>query len=410
MGGAVSAGRTNDELVDNLMEAKYIKSPSVEKVFRAVDRASYYAEGHREGAYRDLAWRHGNLHLSAPCIYAEVMETLRLAQGQSFLNLGSGTGYLSTMAGLIIGPNGVNHGVELFSNVVDYANERLQDFMAHSPALSEFEFCQPQFVVGNCLRLDPASPRRYDRVYCGASCPPEHQDYMKRLLNLNGILVMPVNDQLYQITRLSETEWKSETLLPVSFASLIPPNTSEVELVRLPAPQPLPLVCVCRSTIRVLLRASIKREAQPRQRPEPPAPKKNKRLHHYIIPIFEEESARIPEDGDDEAPQAPFVFPLCRLPLIQHLASQPSTSQENISVEGQPQPDPSNGGGGTTVSSVLKRLASDSDSDTSDTEKEEEPLPSPAQTEDFSSLLRDKIRLLPIPHTLKVFLNYDHSL
>ena len=34
---------------------------------------------------------------------SQVMESLQLEPGHSFLNLGSGTGYLSTMAGLIIG-------------------------------------------------------------------------------------------------------------------------------------------------------------------------------------------------------------------------------------------------------------------------------------------------------------------
>lgn len=103
MGGAVSTGEDNDELVDNLVDADYIKTPLVEKVFRAVDRADYYLPDQRESAYKDLAWRHEHLHMSAPCIYSEVMEALQLEPGLSFLNLGSGTGYLSTMVGLILG-------------------------------------------------------------------------------------------------------------------------------------------------------------------------------------------------------------------------------------------------------------------------------------------------------------------
>ena len=103
MGGAVSAGEDNDDLIDNLKEADYIKTEHIERVFRAVDRAQYYLPDHRENAYKDLAWKHGNIHLSAPCIYSEVMESLKLGPNMSFLNLGSGTGYLNTLAGLILG-------------------------------------------------------------------------------------------------------------------------------------------------------------------------------------------------------------------------------------------------------------------------------------------------------------------
>lgn len=99
----MSRGENNDELIDNLVEADYIKTPLVEKVFRAVDRAHYYTDEHKDSAYKDLAWKHGHLHMSAPCIYSEVMESLSLEPGLSFLNLGSGTGYLSTMIGLILG-------------------------------------------------------------------------------------------------------------------------------------------------------------------------------------------------------------------------------------------------------------------------------------------------------------------
>lgn len=103
MGGAVSSGDNNDQLVDNLIHASYIKSPSVERVFRAVDRAFYFTEGDKSTAYKDMAWKNRNLHISAPCIYSQVMESLELKEGMSFLNLGSGTGYLNTMCGLILG-------------------------------------------------------------------------------------------------------------------------------------------------------------------------------------------------------------------------------------------------------------------------------------------------------------------
>lgn len=103
----MSAGEDNDDLIDNLKEAQYIRTEKVEQAFRAIDRGDYYLDGYRDSAYKDLAWKHGNIHLSAPCIYSEVMEALKLQPGLSFLNLGSGTGYLSTMVGLIIGERSV---------------------------------------------------------------------------------------------------------------------------------------------------------------------------------------------------------------------------------------------------------------------------------------------------------------
>ncbi len=103
MGGSVSAGRDNDELIDNLLESGHIKSQHIERVFRAVDRGLFFLTEHRDTAYRDLAYREGFIHISAPCIYSEVMEALELKEGCSFLNVGSGTGYLATMAGLLLG-------------------------------------------------------------------------------------------------------------------------------------------------------------------------------------------------------------------------------------------------------------------------------------------------------------------
>lgn len=69
MGGAVSSGRDNNELIDNLMGGNYIRTRTVERVFRALDRADYMTPEARDQAYKDMAWRNGPLHISAPCIY-----------------------------------------------------------------------------------------------------------------------------------------------------------------------------------------------------------------------------------------------------------------------------------------------------------------------------------------------------
>lgn len=256
MGGAVSAGVDNDDLVDNLKAANYIKTPLVERIFRAVDRGDYFTVEYREQAYRDNAWKKGNLHLSAPCIYAKVMESLQLAPGHSFLNLGSGTGYLSTMAGLIIGPYGINHGVELHADVLLYGLDRLENFKK-TAALDAFSFSDPQFVQGNCLSLPP-DIRMYDRVYCGASCPETHENYMKGLIKEGGVLVMPLNDQLVKITRTGTTTWETTSLLPVSFSSLVMPDASHPPAsVPLPDVELLDLQDMCRQEVRNILRNNI---------------------------------------------------------------------------------------------------------------------------------------------------------
>lgn len=68
-----------------------------------------------------------------------------------------------------------------------------------------FEFCEPVFVVGNCLEISTDS-HQYDRIYCGAGVQKDHENYMKVLLKIGGILVMPIEDQVSPTGRQNDTE------------------------------------------------------------------------------------------------------------------------------------------------------------------------------------------------------------
>ncbi|RZF37776.1 hypothetical protein LSTR_LSTR007138 [Laodelphax striatellus] len=294
MGSAVSTGHDNDDLIDNLVQGSYIKTAPVEEVFRAVDRAFYYLPEHRDNAYHDLAWKNGNLHLSAPCVYCEVMESLELKPGLSFLNIGSGTGYFNTMAGLILGANGTNHGIEMFEDNVQYANMKLEEFKRTAPAIDSFEFCEPKFVTGNGFCL-PFGCQLYDRVYCGAAVPETHASHVQSFLKIGGILVMPYNNHLVQMRRLSFTQYDFSIVLPVSFATLRMPDATEAQqTVSLPElASVLSLKEVCRIAVRRLIRAGVEPAQPPPQMPAATGPLRRKRQQQMIV-------AKLCQMSDDE--------------------------------------------------------------------------------------------------------------
>uniref|UniRef100_A0A914C288 Protein-L-isoaspartate O-methyltransferase n=1 Tax=Acrobeloides nanus TaxID=290746 RepID=A0A914C288_9BILA len=96
-------------MVDSLVDDGYIQNSYIERAFRSINRGWFYPDYAKNDAYNpSTAWRAKPtdpwpVHLSAPNIYATVMEALSFEKGQSFLNVGSGTGYLSSLCGCMIG-------------------------------------------------------------------------------------------------------------------------------------------------------------------------------------------------------------------------------------------------------------------------------------------------------------------
>ena len=85
--------------------------------------------------------------------------------------------------------------MEFHQDVVDYSEEKLRDFILWNEFFDAFEFCSPVFHCGNCLNLSPTT-MKYDRVYCGAACSPENENYMKSLVKVGGLLVMPIREEV----------------------------------------------------------------------------------------------------------------------------------------------------------------------------------------------------------------------
>ena len=77
-------------------------------------------QGNDALAHSDQPLKEGNVHISAPHIYGSVIEALDLVPNSctSFLNIGSGTGYVSAIVAEVLGPNSLNYGKVIFKLIL----------------------------------------------------------------------------------------------------------------------------------------------------------------------------------------------------------------------------------------------------------------------------------------------------
>lgn len=81
------SGRNNDEMVDKFVHSGLIVSKEVEDSFRAVPRGAFVPPEQQDEAYYDSPLRGDpHVHMSAPHMYATVLEALDLCPG-SFTNI-----------------------------------------------------------------------------------------------------------------------------------------------------------------------------------------------------------------------------------------------------------------------------------------------------------------------------------
>lgn len=155
---------------------------------------NYYPQNRRSDAYIDQPVREGNLHISAPHIYGSVLEALDLLPNSTstFLNIGSGTGYLSCLVAHILGPHSSNYAVELSVEAVRHSKQAISAWTK----TREAQRTAPHIEIlhGSGLDIDSSKGEAavgFDRIYIGAAVERSDLPHFAGLLRQGGILVGP---------------------------------------------------------------------------------------------------------------------------------------------------------------------------------------------------------------------------
>jgi protein-L-isoaspartate(D-aspartate) O-methyltransferase len=129
----VGAEELRAALVDSLVDTARIRTPAVERAFRAVPRHLFLPETALEQAYLDEAvatkWQDGTAISSAsqPSMMAIMLEQLELRPGHRILEIGTGTGYNAALMAEMVGPTGAVVALEIDDDLTRSAAAHLAE-------------------------------------------------------------------------------------------------------------------------------------------------------------------------------------------------------------------------------------------------------------------------------------------
>lgn len=199
-----------DELVDGMISSGMLGSPLIIDAFRTIDRKYFVPEAYQDEAYIDAPLPIGDYQtISQPSTVAFMLEKLDPQDGNSVLDIGSGSGWTTTLLCYMVGDKGSVTGLERIRSLVEQGKTNLSKFRFNS-------HCHIK-RAGEKLGLPG---EQFDRILVSASADDTPEELFKQL-KPGGILVIPIRESIFKFTKISESEIKKEEFYGFVFVPLI---------------------------------------------------------------------------------------------------------------------------------------------------------------------------------------------
>jgi len=212
----VEAARAS--LVESLKRQGIIRSRRVEEAMLRVPRELFVWPGTEDRAYDDVPLPLGGTGqtISAPHMVAIMLEELGVREGDSVLEVGSGSGYNAALLAELAGREGSVVSVERLPGLVEFARRNL----ARAGYADRVSVVLGDGSIGYPPRL--ARPL-YDRIVVTASAP-RIPHYLQAQLREGGVLLIPIGPPGYQVlTRVRRVggSFHREELMGCVFVPLV---------------------------------------------------------------------------------------------------------------------------------------------------------------------------------------------
>ncbi len=190
-----------DELFTHLEnETKVLQNSLIKEAFRDIDRADFLDEDYVPEAYEDYAVPIGfGQKIGKPTVTAFMLELLGTERGDQVLTIGSGSGWSTALLAHMVGSEGQVVATEIVPELVIKTEENIE----------KYDFLNVQVIQATKNEIGLFQDVQYDRILVNAATDAIPEELIAQL-KVGGILVIPINDSLFQVRKIAETEEISE--------------------------------------------------------------------------------------------------------------------------------------------------------------------------------------------------------
>lgn len=200
-------------LVNKLINRGYLKTDLIIDAFSEISRIEFVRPEFEKEAEADIPLPIGfGQTISQPLTVAFMFELLDPQRGHNVLDIGSGSGWTTTLLSYIVGKNGKVTALERIPELSKWGKENAEKYKLVSEKIAEFHIADGNFG------FPEGSP--YDRIIVSAATE-EIPQALKDQLKIGGKMVIPVNNDIWYLEKKSEDEFYKEEYPGFSFVPLV---------------------------------------------------------------------------------------------------------------------------------------------------------------------------------------------
>lgn len=205
-----------ENLINQLIQKGYLKTPRIIEAFRKIKREDFVPEDLKEEASINAPLPIGyGATISQPLTVAFMLELLQPMPGNKILDIGSGSGWQTAILAYCVshqGKHGKVFAIERIPELIEFGKNNVAKYNFVEKGIAEF-------ICGDgSSGLKEKAP--FDRIIAAASAE-KIPEIWKEQLRVHGRLVVPVQSSIWLLIKESENKFKEQEFPGFAFVPLI---------------------------------------------------------------------------------------------------------------------------------------------------------------------------------------------